>query len=288
MEFKEIPNNILEVKQVKMKCDNVLCDKKGMKPPYPLPEKSGFCMWINGFSGSGKTTLLMNILTKRNKDKMKRSYRGCFNNILYVNPSSRTLPDNNEFSKLSEDKKFNEINEELFDKIEELDEDDEKNILLVLDDVSSQLKKNKYIEKKLGQILQNRRHIGGGLSCIFITQKLKDCPTNIRANINMLITFKPKNIPEYEAITKEYLNMKPDDSRELFKYVFQNKNDFLVIDMTLRKGADFLFFRNFNLIQISKKNNISDNNINNGDEKRESKKTEESENKKTEESKKDS
>lgn len=280
MEFKEIKNNILEVKKVKMKCDDLLCDNKGKSVPYPLPNKSGFCMWINGFSGSGKTTLLMNILSKRNKEGMKRSYRGCFHNILYVNPSSRTLPDNNEFSKLSEDKKFKEINEELFDKIEELDELEDENILLVLDDVSSQLKKNKFIEKKLGQILQNRRHIGGGLSCVFITQKLKDCPTNIRANINMLITFKPKNIPEYEAITKEYLNMKVEEARELFKYVFKERNDFLIIDMTLRKGADFLYFRNFNLIQITNKNNISNDNINNGDEK-----GEESKNKETEESK---
>lgn len=283
MEFKEIKNDVLEVKKIKMRCDNILCDNKGKRPPYPLIDNSGFCIWINGFSGSGKTTLLMNMLCKRNKDGNKTSYRGVFDNIIYVNPSSKTLPKNNEFSKLDDSKKFKEINEDLFDLIDELDEEDDedepKSILLVLDDVSSQLKRNKYIEKKLGQLLQNRRHIAGGLSAIFITQKLKDCPTNIRNNINMLITFKPKNKPEYESIIKEYLNMKADEARELFNYVFQDKNDFLIIDMTLRKGGDFLFFRNFNLIEIINKNKISNNNINNGEEREERKENKESENK---------
>lgn len=270
MEFKEVHNKNLDVKKVKMKCDGILCDNKGKQPPYPLLNKSGFCIWINGASGSGKTNLLMNIICKKNQNQNKTSYRGCFDDVIFVSPSAHTLPKNNELSKLDDSKKFTTLNSEVFDKIEELnddyqDSDEDKHMLLVLDDVAMYLRKNKKLEKKIGNLLKNRRHYN--LSCILITQRLKDAGPDIRSNVNMFITFYPSNMMELLEIIKENFLLPKNEAINLLEFVFKDRYDFLVIDKSKRKGNQNIYFRNWNEIEINDKNKMSSNNIEDGEQK---------------------
>ena len=83
-------NKDLNISKVKMNCDEIICDSKGRTVPYPLM-KTAFAMVINGFSGSGKTTILMNLLTRKNKNNNKLSYRGCFETIIFCSPSLHTI-----------------------------------------------------------------------------------------------------------------------------------------------------------------------------------------------------
>ena len=234
MLIKEIDNNELQINKVAMNCDKHIKDKKGRCIASPLMGTSHFYI-ISGASGSGKTNLLINLLksNKTTKDKKhKMSYRNMFDNIVFVSPSANTIKDS-PLETIDDSQKFTQLNDEVFD------------------DVSSQLRL-KENEKQLNQIIKNRRHMN--LSIWIVGHKATDLSPSLRSNANMLFLFKPKSMKEKIAIQEEYMMMKKSEADAVMDAAYKTRFDFLLIDTSLRSSADFLFYRNYNLLEFEDEN----------------------------------
>lgn len=254
MRIQEIPNKELQINKIAMKCDKVICDKKGKTIAEPLMNTAHFYI-ISGASGSGKTNLLINLL-KSNKlttDKKKKlSYRKMFDHVIFVSPSAHTIKDS-PLEKIADDQKFTELSPEVFDKVDSITEDgveEDEHTLLVLDDVSSQLRLREN-EKVLNQMIKNRRH--KNLSVWIVGHKATDLAPSLRSNANLIFLFKPKTMREITALQEEYMLMPKKEAEEVMAAAFKDRYDFMIIDTSLRKGADFLFYRNFNQLSIQNK-----------------------------------
>lgn len=259
MKIEEIENKELNVSKIAMACDKQICDNKGRSIAPPLMATSHFYI-ISGASGSGKSNLIVNLLksNKMTKDKKhKLSYRKMFDNVVFVSPSAHTIKDS-PLEKIADNQKFQEIDDEVFEMIENLTDDAvEENIhtLLVLDDVSSQLR-TKENEKRLNQLIKNRRHMN--LSVWIVGHKVTDLAPSLRSNANLIFLFKPKTNKEIDAIKQEYMLMPVKQADEVMAAAYKSRYDFLLIDTSLRQGADFLFYRNFNQLKFVDENENTD------------------------------
>lgn len=265
MEFKEIENNKLDLDKIKMDCDGCLSEEL----VEPLSSfRSGFNLLIAGYSGSGKTSLLVNLLSKPKKNGIRQSFKNLFSNIVIVSPSLHTLK-NNIFNDLAPEKQYKQFNDEMLDnfytmldkikqdELEQAEKEDRKPepqyTLLILDDVASSLRKNKKLEQRFINLLQNRRHLGyGGVSIISIVQSIVQVAPQHRNNLSHLITFKPKNKKEEERIYSEFVNMPSKFMDDFFNYFFKDKYDFMLIDLTLRENPNFVFYRNYNRVDFKR------------------------------------
>ena len=261
MKITEIENKDLQVKKIQMDCDKCIKDSKGRSIAQPLMNTSHFYV-INGASGMGKSNLIISLLKsqKITKDKKaKLSYRKMFDRIIFVSPSAGTIK-NNPLEKIADDQKFEELNHEVFDLLDEIGQDaveDNKHNLLILDDVSSQLRSREN-EKILNQTIKNRRH--KNLSVWIVGHKITDLAPSLRSNANMIFLFKPKTRAEVTAIQEEYMLMPKKQAEEIFDAVYKSRYDFLVIDTSLRTSADFRFFRNFNELVFEEEDKNENNN----------------------------
>lgn len=247
--------NDLEISKVKINADHLLHDSKGRLPPLPLIQRGGFCSVIAGFSGSGKTSLLINLLTKKNSKKQKRSYRGCFDKIVFVSPSAHTIG-NTEIQNL--ENKHTELDSIIIDEIIESIENNKNSdeyedgynpqYLIIFDDVGVYLRNDKRLEAKINVLVANRRHYG--ISLFFLVQNIMQLPPPVRKNLSCLFLYKPKNQVEKELIRKEYVDANCYEFQQLLDYVYQDKHDFLLIDCSLRNSADIEFYRNFNKLEF--------------------------------------
>mgnify|MGYP003664628795 FL=1 len=243
----EIPNEELSVTKIQMNCDQRITDSKCRSVAAPLMQTSHFYI-ISGASGSGKSNLIVNLLksNKTTKDnKHKKSYRNMFNNIILVSPSAHTIKDS-PLENISDDQKFDSLSDEVFELVDLMTDDaidDNTQTLLILDDVSSQLRL-KDNEKKLNQLIKNRRHLN--LSIWIVTHKVTDAPPSLRSNANLIFLFKPKTTREINTIQEEYMMMTKSRADELMNAAYKDRYDFLLIDTSLRKGSEFRFFKNYN------------------------------------------
>ena len=246
MSITEIPNENLAVTKIQMKCDKYITDSKCRSVAAPLMQTSHFYI-ISGASGSGKSNLIVNLLksNKTTKDKKhKKSYRNAFDNIILVSPSAHTIKDS-PLENISDDQKFDSISEDMFDLIDSMTDDaiqENKHTLLILDDVSSQLRL-KENEKKLNHLIKNRRHLN--LSIWIVTHKSTDASPALRSNANLIFLFKPKTTREIDTIQSEYMMMSKQRADEIMNAAYKDRYDFLLIDTSLRTGSDFRYFRNY-------------------------------------------
>ena len=247
MKITEIPNKDLQVNKVAMECDKCIKDKKGRGIAEPLMKTSHFYI-ISGASGSGKSNLIVNLLrsNKITKDKKaKLSYRKMFDKVIFVSPSAHTIKDS-PLEKIADDQKFTELNHEVFGMLEDIGDEaveDDKHNLLILDDVSSQLRTREN-EKILNQAVKNRRH--KNLSIWIVGHKVTDLAPALRSNANLIFLFKPKTNKEINTIQEEFMLMPKKQADEIMNTAYKSRYDFLLIDTSLRESADFRFFRNFN------------------------------------------
>ncbi len=249
LQITEKPN-ALSLHNSKNNLDKQLCKDL----PEPLPNYSGFSMVIIGASGSGKTTALYSMMSAKKSKGMRQSYLKCFHKIYIVSPTmANNSIKNDPFKKLND----NQIHRKLtLEVLEELEEEIQKNreegmnSAIIFDDVGSQLRKSAAIDKKLTQMIQNRRH--DFCSYFILLQKFRDAGTGIRSNISHFMTFKPKNRLERESIVNELLPFKQNKSESLLNYVFENddKFSFLFVDMSLKKTNKFRFFKKFNELEL--------------------------------------
>ena len=268
--------NELSVKKIEMNCDKIIQTKKGISVAPPLCKTSHLYLFV-GASGSGKTNLVMSLLKRRSKTSKgdQFSYSKMFDNIVFVSPSAHTIK-NNPLEHLDDNKKFNHFTDDVIDTVEELTEDaveDDIHTLLILDDVSSELRKSKPLTQRLNILTKNRRH--KNLSIWIIGHRIYDFDPALRANASLLFVFKPKSIKEVDVLRNEFMNMNIEDARNVLDYVFEKKFTFLMIDASLRHSGNFEFFKNFNKLNLIKEEKELSNNIVNGgkekDQKTESK-----------------
>jgi hypothetical protein len=74
-------------------------------------------------------------------------------------------------------------------------------------------------------------------------------PRPVRFQITDVVFFKPANELDMNIIQEEYLNMKKEDFKDLTRFVFENKHDFLFINKDTEE-----YYKNLNKIIL--KNNI--------------------------------
>jgi len=251
MSITEIPNENLAVTKIQMKCDKCITDAKGRSVAAPLMQTSHFYI-ISGASGSGKSNLIVNLLksNKTTKDKThKKSYRNMFNNIILVSPSAHTIKDS-PLENISDDQKVDSLSDEVFDLVNLMTDDgveENKHTLLILDDISSQLRM-KENEKILNQLIKNRRHLN--LSIWIVTHKSTDASPALRSNANLIFLFRPKTTREIDTIQSEYMMMSKQRADEIMNAAYKDRYDFLLLDTSLRTGSDFRYFRNYNELLI--------------------------------------
>ena len=248
MEIREIKQDKLSVKSSANNLDGKLGDL-----PRPLPDTSGFNFCIIGSPGSGKTSLLYSIMTRKKVKGVRQSYRQLFDRIYVISPTigAKSMKDD-PFSKLPDDQRHKELTLELLMELEktlEKNRKDELHSVCIFDDVGSQLRKNQRIDKKLTQLVQNRRHLF--CSTFFLVQKYKDLGTGLRSAISHLVTFRPKSLPERDAILTELVPLPIKQSIEILDYVFEgddkkDKYSFFLVDMSLRDSSKYKYYKNFN------------------------------------------
>jgi hypothetical protein len=70
-------------------------------------------------------------------------------------------------------------------------------------------------------------------------------PKILRKQITYTTIFKPKNIEEWNSISKELLNLVKDDALKVYDYVFDENYNHIDIDLVTNK-----YYKNFNLLQL--------------------------------------
>jgi len=178
-----------------------------------------------------------------------KSYKGMFDNIIMVSPSAHTIQ-NELMDTIPTEQRFDSLDEEVFEKVEELTEnavEEDIHTLVVLDDVSSELRK-KDVENQLNKLVKNRRHFN--VSLIIISHKITDYGTALRNNANLIFIFRPKSKREYDMITSEFMMRPANECKQIIDHIYQGKHDFMLIDQSLRNGSQFNFHRNFDRLMI--------------------------------------
>ena len=236
---EELPKHLTPVKEVmNIKIPDVIDG---------VPNRNGFIWVLTGSGGSGKTSLMLNFF------KRKELYRNKFHNVYYICPMSSFLSvEKHPFQDHS--KVFHELTVGLLEGIyqelcqkKESDEDQEYSCIII-DDMASSLKEND-IAKQLNKMLIKTRHI----SCAFVftLQSYYYFPKILRKQITNITIFKPKNVEEWNSISKELLNMNKEDALVLYNYVYNEPYTHLDLDT-----VDNKVYKNFNLLEIKSTLNI--------------------------------
>ena len=228
--MKEKPE--LEIKQVKMSCDDFDNDDKRIKSSL-LPAKHS-ALYIVGPPASGKSNLIYQLLHN------KHFYKRYFDSVNIWSPSLHTFttPFKVQPESIHTEFSVDEINNVL----EELDHT-EKNLLLFDDFIASVNSVGK--SGPLRKIFFNRRH--KGVSIWITSQRYNLLDLSLRNNLSHLILFRISK-SELELIHKEKIStISLDDFVALCDFVFSEPHSFLYVSLNPIK-----FFRNFNPISVEK------------------------------------
>ena len=232
-------NNDIELTGYKFDCDDIICDKI----KYPLP-RTTFKIGIIGKSGSGKTNLLRNLTEKSGKNSV---YCKKFSNVFYISPSIKSM---NKRPKLPEDRFYKSLNDlpEIINRMSSEDEM-EGRTLLILDDITNELKTTGIMGEQLKTIYQNNRHLGrplidedtgeqlesGSMSSMILSQRTNNLPRFIRSQLTHIILFDFRSTKsEMMTIFDEFFHCDKDVFNEILRRTFddpKNKYNFLFINL---------------------------------------------------------
>jgi hypothetical protein len=240
---EEVNHDIKTTKPIKERMDKYIKDI-----PDGISRRNGMIYLLVGSGGSGKTSLLLNQFRKGG------SYHRKFHNLYLFTPSISFMSvKNHPFEK--HDKVYHELTrdnlEELYSELkerkEEYDEEDDDDEMeyncVIIDDFASSLKE-KDIQKMLNSMLIKARHLN---TCfIFTLQSYMYFPKMLRKQTTYTTIFKPKNREEWNTINQELLQMKDDDARKVYDYIFGEEYAHLDIDTIENK-----LYRNFNPLVIT-------------------------------------
>ena len=215
-----------------------------------ISRRNGMIYLMIGSGGSGKTSLLLNQFRKGG------AYHRKFHNLYLFTPAiSFASVKNHPFEK--HDKVINELTrdnlEELYEELksrkEDREEDDDMEYnCVIIDDMASSLKE-KDVQRLLNTMLIKARHLN---TCfIFTLQSYLYMPKMLRKQTTFATIFKPKNREEWDSLNKELIQMRDEDARQLFEYVYDKEYAHLDIDTIEGK-----LYRNFNELTIKKPGDI--------------------------------
>ena len=241
MQISEVePDKKIVISKVDFVCD--LIDES---IPKPLPQTYNHFLILSAPPRAGKSTWIMNCLCKQGKVYNKK-----FDVVYIVSPSLKTAKED-PFECLPPEQIENELTVDFLERFVNEVSESGKRVLLLLDDVVNDIRKNKGVDKALAKILYNRRHItadGGdeanGISVWLTTQAYNRIPLMIRKVATGLIAFKLKNVKEIQSIFDEYVvGLTKDQFIDILKYVYRSPFDFLYINMD--QPWDDMYHRNF-------------------------------------------
>ena len=251
-------NNDIELSSYKFDCDDIICPNI----KYPLPNKT-FKIGIIGKSGSGKTNLLRNLTEKLGKNSI---YAKKFSNVFYISPSIKSM---NKKPKLPQNRFYSSLNDlpEIVDRLGE--EGNEGRTLLIMDDITNELKSSGTMGENLKTIYQNNRHLGnpiineetgeieesGSMSSMILSQRTNNLPRFIRSQLTHIILFDCRSTKsEMNTIFEEFFHTDKEVFNEILRRTFDNpkeKYNFLFIDLGNSK-----VYKNFDKEYIIPKNYI--------------------------------
>jgi hypothetical protein len=93
-------------------------------------------------------------------------------------------------------------------------------------------------------MLIKARHLN--TSFIFTLQSYVYMPKILRRQLTSATIFRPRNSEEWSVIREEILQMKEDDAKKIFDYVFDEPYQHLDVDTFENK-----YYKNFNLLNIT-------------------------------------
>ena len=219
-----------------------------IKPPHM---NRCFTCVVSGRPNSGKSMLVTHWLKS---SPAKGGYKKCFDSVIMVMPpSSRKALDGGKImDALDQDKVFDEMTEDTCETIQGIvestkeegdEEDDDYFSLLILDDVQSSLR-NREVEKCLRGWLANYRHLN--LCVVVCVQSYIALSNPCRDLFRCLIQFQTPNKKELARIHEEWCGgMTADEFRDLLKYVFDRRYNFLFVDR-----QEQTFCKNFNRLKL--------------------------------------
>lgn len=226
-------NEAPDLRKPTFMCDTKLHSKLDNYELTSLLNKSNFTLFL-GPPASGKTTMMISMLNTPSL------FKRCFNKIFVFMPShSRGSLKENIFEQLPNEQLFDSLTDEtineVFDQIEEVAEDGGFS-LLVLDDMQAYLK-DKYVAKRLTEIVANRRHLR--TSIWMVAQTYKSIPKQVRQMLTNLFVFKVRK-SEMANIFEEQVELMKDNFNDVVKKVFHEPHDYLFIDTLSQR-----IFKNF-------------------------------------------
>jgi hypothetical protein len=230
--------SIKENKKPHLKVCEMICDK-GLDPKLNKYDLTSFLnnhsttLFI-GKPSSGKTSLLYSFF------KSREIFKNTFDKIFLFQPDqSRISMKDKLFDKIPDEQKYNELNLENLNDVE--DNLSEYNNVILMDDMASSLK-NADIKKKLKELVFNRRH--KHLSIIFLVQTYLSIEKDIRKLFSNLFIFKSSK-KEMETIFDELIELPKDYILPIMKIVYDKPYQYLFINTDTQR-----LFKNFDEILI--------------------------------------
>ena len=233
-------NKAPTLKMSKFTVDNALDKKLNEYEITSLMNKSNFTLFL-GRAGSGKTSLMSSFL--KTKELFYKVYHQIF---LFMPSSSRSSIKDSFFDKsLPEEQIFDNVE---YDDLEEvyltcqMNAEDDKNSLIIFDDVQKYFKE-KDIQKLLLHMINNRRH--ARISIWLCCQNYFTIPKMIRSGLTDLFIFKCSK-KEMESIFDEQVELYKDKFLEVLQICYKNPHDFLYVNVLTNR-----LFYNWNEIIIA-------------------------------------
>jgi hypothetical protein len=206
------------LKVCEMVCDKGLHDKLNNYDLTSFLNNHSTTLMI-GKPGSGKTSLLYSFF------KSREIFKNTFDKIFLFQPSSSRISMKDKlFDKIPDEQKFNELNLENLNDVE--DNLSEYNNVIIMDDMGSYLK-NADIKKKLKELVFNRRH--KHLSIIFLVQTYLSIEKDIRKLFSNIFIFKSSK-KEMETIFDELIELPKEYVLPIMKLVYDKPYNYLFIN----------------------------------------------------------
>ena len=208
--------------------DNAVGEHLNEHPLTALLNNYGFTCFI-GKPRQGKTSLAVALITQ----KKPRIYKKTHHKIIIMMPqNSINSMKKNPFKMLPPENFFNELNETTLQAVYEImEENTAQNMktLLLIDDMTADLKASRAVETILKRIVYNRRHLKCNI--IITSQSYVNMPLDIRKTITNVFMFKPSKM-EMEILFTELVNSKKDVFMDILNYAFNKPNNpFLFINI---------------------------------------------------------
>jgi hypothetical protein len=268
MSISSIKNNDLQIHiKKKTKMDKLIdadyyIKKKLIKPnklPNILPNQS-FLWLLIGPPRSGKSTYIESLITAEDIKNKRQSYIGLFKKIIFFTPQIEDF-ENEDFNELTD--VYTELTMENLEEAEAIAQeqyDNGEQTLIIFDDMGASFRTSFKVQKKLEQISFNHRHMG--MSIFFCAQTYVSLSPDMRKSIRLMTLFAMDIMSERDMIFGD-LPIKKEIYDDLYKYVFNNKEDknkidnlgrtlknTLFIDKSKLRSPDIVLYKNFDVITI--------------------------------------